>query len=74
MNIKYISLVNLIMDQEIIKELIQGDCNKEKITNELRKILNSNNRKVLKVKYDELASILGENGTSKRVAIDIIKK
>jgi len=62
------------MDQEIIKELIQGDCNKEKITNELRKILNSNNRKVLKVKYDELASILGENGTSKRVAIDIIKK
>jgi len=73
-NIKYISLVNLIMDQEIIKELIQGDCNKEKITNELRKILNSNNRKVLKVKYDELASILGENGTSKRVAIDIIKK
>ena len=73
-NIKYISLVNLIMDQEIIKELIQGDCNKEKITNELRKILNSNNRKVLKVKYDELAFILGENGTSKRVAIDIIKK
>ena len=73
-NIKYISLVNLIMDQEIIKELIQGDCNKEKITNELRKILNSNNRKVLKVKYDELASMLGENGTSKRVAIDIIKK
>ena len=73
-NIKYISLVNLIMDQEIIRELIQGDCNTEKITNELRKILNSNNRKVLKIKYDELASILGENGTSKRVAIDIIKK
>ena len=73
-NIKYISLVNLIMDQEIIRELIQGECNKEKITNELKKILNSNNRKVLKVKYDELASMLGENGTSKRVAIDIIKK
>ena len=73
-NIKYISLVNLIMYQEIIRELIQGECNKEKITNELKKILNSNNRKVLKVKYDELASMLGENGTSKRVAIDIIKK
>ena len=31
-NIKYISLVNLIMDQEIVKELIQHDCNKNKIT------------------------------------------
>ena len=31
-NIKYISLVNLIMDQQIVKELIQQDCNKDKIT------------------------------------------
>jgi len=73
-NIKYISLVNLIMDQQIVKELIQQDCNKDKIRNELEKILDLNNRKSLQIKYDELTSILGKNGTSKRVALDIIKK
>ena len=73
-NIKYISLVNLIMDQEIVKELIQHDCNKNKITKELKKILDLNHRKSLKVKYDELTSILGNFGTSKRVALDIITK
>ena len=72
--IKYISLVNLIMDQQIVKELIQQDCNKVNITNELKKILNLNHRKSLLIKYDELTSILGNYGTSKRVALDIIKK
>lgn len=73
-NIKYISLVNLIMDQQIVKELIQQDCNKDKIRNELEKILDLNNKKSLQIKYDELTSILGNSGTSKRVALDIIKK
>ena len=73
-NIKYISLVNLIMDQQIVKELIQQDCNKDKIRYELEKILDLNNKKSLQIKYDELTSILGNNGTSKRVALDIIKK
>ena len=73
-NIKYISLVNLIMDQQIVKELIQQDCNKDKIRNELEKILDLNNKKSLQIKYDELTSILGNSGTSKRVAFDIIKK
>jgi len=73
-NIKYISLVNLIMDQEIVKELIQQDCNKDKITRELKKILDLNHRKSLKVKYDELTSVLGNFGTSKRIALDIITK
>ncbi|MDB3901591.1 lipid-A-disaccharide synthase [Flavobacteriaceae bacterium] len=72
--IKYISLVNLIMDQQIVKELIQQDCNKVNITNELKKILNLNHRKSLLIKYDELTSVLGNYGTSKRVALDIIKK
>lgn len=72
--IKYISLVNLIMDQQIVKELIQQDCNKVNITNELKKILDLNHRKSLLIKYDELTSVLGNYGTSKRVALDIIKK
>ena len=71
--IKYISLVNLIMDQEIVKELIQHNCNKNSISFELNKILDSRNRKKLLLNYDKLISILGKSGTSKRIALDIVK-
>ena len=43
--IKYISLVNLIMDKEIVKELIQQNCNKDSISLELNKILNPDHKK-----------------------------
>src|ERR1700744_1420245 len=38
--IRFISLVNLIMDDGVVKELIQGDCYPEKINKELGLILN----------------------------------
>jgi lipid-A-disaccharide synthase len=38
-NIKYISLVNLILDKEVVTELIQDDFNEKKLENELFKIL-----------------------------------
>jgi lipid-A-disaccharide synthase len=38
-NIKYISLVNLIMDREVVKELIQNDLNTKNLVEELKKIL-----------------------------------
>lgn len=38
-NIKYISLVNLIMDKEVVKELIQHEMNAANLSVELRKIL-----------------------------------
>ncbi|MEO0526029.1 MAG: lipid-A-disaccharide synthase, partial [Bacteroidota bacterium] len=37
--LEYISLVNLIMDKEVVKELIQGDLNTENLRSELSKIL-----------------------------------
>jgi lipid-A-disaccharide synthase len=37
--VKYISLVNLIMDKEVVPELIQGDLNPENLRKELRLIL-----------------------------------
>ena len=37
--IKYISLVNLIMDDKIILELIQNKCNAIEIQKELNKII-----------------------------------
>lgn len=37
--VKYISLVNLIMDKEVVKELIQHDMNVENVVRELNKVL-----------------------------------
>jgi lipid-A-disaccharide synthase len=37
--LKYISLVNLIMDEEVVTELIQEDFNTKKIKIELQRIL-----------------------------------
>jgi lipid-A-disaccharide synthase len=71
--IKYISLVNLIMDKEIVKELIQQNCNKDSISLELNKILNPDHRKKLLLNYSKLISVLGKPGTSRRIANDIIK-
>jgi len=71
--IKYISLVNLIMDKEIVKELIQQNCNKDSISLELNKILNPDHRKKLLLNYDKLISVLGKPGASRRIANDIIK-
>jgi len=72
--IKFISLVNLIMDEEIIKELIQSKCSKQNIIKELKKVLDLEKRNNLMSKYDELISLLGSSGSSRRVAKDIVLK
>jgi len=67
--IKYISLVNLVMGQSIVKELIQNDCNSEQISNELDMILNDSlYRTGMLINYDELAKIMGSPGASERTA------
>jgi lipid-A-disaccharide synthase len=66
--LKYISLVNLIMDQEVVKELIQDDCNKNEIKAALQNILDIQNRDILINKYNDLADKLGGNGASKKTA------
>lgn len=71
--LKYISLVNLIMDELIVTELIQSDCNKVQIQKEFDKVINNLHRSKILGKYDELSEKLGGGGASKRV-INIIKK
>src|SRR5205085_8427592 len=57
--VKYISLVNLIMDREVVKELIQDEMNAANITTELNKILKDQNA-IFKMKkdYAELKKLL----------------
>ncbi len=66
--IRFISLVNLIMDREVVKELIQEDCNQASITKELRAIIAGPERKGMLNDYDQLAELMGETGASKKTA------
>lgn len=72
--LKYISLVNLIMDEEVVTELIQGDCNSKKIKVELSKILEVDYRRKLIEKYDQLEEKLGGEGASSKVAKLIVRQ
>jgi lipid-A-disaccharide synthase len=71
--LKYISLVNLIMDKEVVKELIQGELNKKNIVNELNKILTTEYRQNLLKQYDLLEKKLGGKGASFKTANLIFK-
>ena len=71
--LKYISLVNLIMDEEIVTELIQDDCSKKRVKEELAKLLNENYRSNLIQKYHLLEQKLGGIGASKKTAQLIVK-
>ncbi|MCL9806534.1 lipid-A-disaccharide synthase [Flavobacterium amniphilum] len=66
--LKYISLVNLIMDQEVVTELIQDECNQKRIKEELTRILNPEHRSSLLEKYSELETKLGGKGASATTA------
>ena len=57
--IKFISLVNLIMDKEIVKELIQHDLSTEKLAHELSIILEGEGRENMKKSYTKLITKLG---------------
>ena len=72
--IKFISLVNLIMNKEIVSELIQDDCNEEFLVAEIKKIkVGGSKRLKIKSAYQELIAILGKEGASERIALDILK-
>jgi lipid-A-disaccharide synthase len=67
-DIKYISLVNLIMDRPVVTELIQKEMNVEMVNVELAKILDIANRKKIFSDYKELRQILGGAGASENAA------
>lgn len=72
-NLDYISLVNLIMDKEVVTELIQNDFNPKKLKQELHKILDSEKRNTIFEAYFELERKLGGAGASLKTAQLIYK-
>ncbi len=71
--VKYISLVNLIMDAPLVKELIQNDLNKANLGAALAEILREEKAAEIRSGYSELRRRLGEGGASQRAAEAILK-
>ena len=71
--LKYISLVNLILDKEVVTELIQTEFNKKRLKEELVKILDGYNRAVLFLEYYDLEQKLGGVGASEKTAKLIVE-
>ncbi len=72
-NIKYISLVNLIMDKKVVTELIQEDCNTTLLSSTLGDILEGPVRETMLLDYKALATVMGTPGASERTAELITK-
>jgi lipid-A-disaccharide synthase len=71
--IKYIGLVNLIMDKPVVKELIQNDLTTENIITELNAILNNTSKQgQIFDDYVTLKNLLATGGNASKNAADII--
>lgn len=71
-NIKYISLVNLIMDRKIVTELIQNELNTKNLVKELNAILNGEERTQMLKDFQLLKEKLGGKGASDEAAEIIV--
>jgi len=72
--IKYISLVNLIMDKPVVKELIQHELTTENVSRELNDILR-NQQRIAQIEkdYTDLKTLLQQGGNaSSRAAQEIV--
>lgn len=73
--VKYISLVNLVMDKVVVTELIQSDLSKKNMVRELKSLLEDRERQnKLGSDYVELRAKLGGAGASLRTAKEISER
>lgn len=67
-NIKFISLVNLIVNKKIVTELIQEDCTTQKVSEELMDVVDGEDRSKMLTSYNELLGLMGKPGASAKTA------
>jgi lipid-A-disaccharide synthase len=67
-NLNYISLVNLIPNKLIVKELVQNACSKKNLIKELKAILEKEERVKIISNYNKLENSLGGRGASYKTA------
>jgi lipid-A-disaccharide synthase len=73
MKVKYISLVNLIMNSEVVKELKGYSLNRKNLLKELKSIIRGGTgREKMLDDYKKLKEKLGAAGASERIARDMV--
>lgn len=74
LKVKYISLVNLIAGDEIVRELVADGMTVDNVRKELKRILpGGDGRKAMLEGYDNLIEVLGPAGASEKAASEIIR-
>jgi lipid-A-disaccharide synthase len=71
-NISFISLANLVVNREIVKELRQGELNTAQRRQNLQKLFDPAERERFERDYEELACELGGGGASGRAADEVL--
>lgn len=72
--VPYISLVNLIMQKAVVKELVQDECTVDALKHEIGLLLQPEHLEALRHDYSELRKALGEAGACERVAEDMMRR
>jgi lipid-A-disaccharide synthase len=73
--VKFISLVNLVMDKEVVRELIQYDLTEKNVLSELKAVLASGVKRTSMLSdYKTLKEKLGEAGASQRIASEMVRQ
>ena len=71
--VKYISLVNLIMDKLIVRELIQGELTSQNLKDELKRLLDDTKYRAGMISgFDDLRHLLRDSGASAKAASVIV--
>ncbi len=70
--VPYISLVNLVLNREVVKELIQNDFQAKQLEHYFCKLLTEDYRKDILSDYNELQQKLGGKGASSNAAQEIL--
>lgn len=70
--VKYASLVNLICEKEVVKELLQDDLNTENLIKELKATLTTK-RATIFADYQQLFKLIGKSGASQKVGSRIVE-
>jgi lipid-A-disaccharide synthase len=71
--VKYISLVNLIMNRPVVKELIQDEMNVKNIVSELKRLISDKEtREQVHEDYNELRKLLSQGGNASEKAAELI--
>ena len=74
LKVKYISLVNLVADREVVRELVAADMTLQNVVAELGELLpdDSKKRTAMLGEYGRMMEILGKPGASQRTAEKIV--